>query len=92
MVSLCFELNWVLVGWTKFSFLSLPIKMGALEEIRSVIEDERAVFVSHQEYCVHFQLYTSNEIDRLESLYLFKAFDLHFHCASEDIFSLCVFS
>lgn len=39
MVSLYIELNWVLVAWTKLSFLSLPIKMGALEEVRSVIDN-----------------------------------------------------
>lgn len=39
------ELNCDLAERTKLSFLSLPIKMGALEEIRSVTESQRAAFV-----------------------------------------------
>ena len=69
--------------WTKFSFLSLSIKIVALEEIRSVVENQRAAFVFHtREYHVNFQIPTTNEIAGLDSMHLFKAFGKHFHCES----------
>lgn len=69
--------------WTKFSFLSLSIKIAALEEIRSVVENQRAAFVFHtREYHVNFQIPTTNEIAGLDSMHLFKAFGEHFHCES----------
>lgn len=60
--------------------------MGVLEQIRPLIENQRATFVFPTgEYYVHFQLHTTNEIAGLENVHLLKAL-IHFFSLYESTF------
>lgn len=60
--------------------------MGVLEQIRPLIENQRATFVFPTGgYYVHFQLHTTNEIAGLENVHLLKAL-IHFFSLYESTF------